>query len=159
MIIIDCDSLSSFIKVDRLHLLKEFYKVEKIYTTSAVTDELSRTDLIRKLPDWIEAITYISELEEEEKIGKDFEKLGRGERSCIALARGKEDVLFLVSDNEARKIAERNGIKVVNIPAFLLACKQSGFLDQEEILYIVEELGKRNHYIFRADQRKALLKT
>jgi len=51
MIVIDCDFLSSFLKIDKLDLIKKFYKVNKVYITAAVVNELSKTTLISKLPD------------------------------------------------------------------------------------------------------------
>jgi len=98
MIVIDCDFLSSFLKIDKLDLIKKFYKVNKVYITAAVVNELSKTTLISKLPDWLEVIP--TALEKELITIKDFNKLGEGEKSCIMLAK-KENALFLVSDNKA----------------------------------------------------------
>ncbi len=37
-------------------MIKKFYKVDKVYITAAVVNEISKTVLINKLPDWLEVI-------------------------------------------------------------------------------------------------------
>lgn len=55
-VILDTDFLSAFLKVERLSLVKDFYKVELLLIPSAVYSELSVTSLgqaMAKLP-WIQ---------------------------------------------------------------------------------------------------------
>ena len=54
-IIVDTDFLSSFLKIGRLELVKEFFGVENMHIPVAVLYEIAKTDLITDLLDmhWI----------------------------------------------------------------------------------------------------------
>lgn len=83
--------------------------------------------------------------------------MGAGEREAIALARLSADSLLLMNDNRARRQAAQNGLQAVNIPAFLLACKLSRFLDRDQIAEVVRALQEKDNYGFRADVFAQLL--
>ena len=51
-----------------------------------------------------------------------------------------QDSMLLISDNKARKIANKNNIAVLNISAFLLACKDVGLLNSADIATIIHDL-------------------
>ncbi len=87
-VLIDADFLSSFLKIGRLALIKDFFRVENLYIPVAVFSELAKTTLI---------------------------------------------------------------------PAFLLACKKSEFLDSKEILQIMKDLKNKDYYEFSEDEKKRLL--
>jgi hypothetical protein len=50
-VLIDADFLSSFLKIGRLSLIKDFFKVEKLYIPVAVFSELAKTTLVKDLLD------------------------------------------------------------------------------------------------------------
>ncbi len=87
-----------------------------------------------------------------------FQTLGAGERACIALARTEGESVVLMSDNKARRFAQSLGITVVNILAFLLACKMAGLLTPQVIATIIQELKDKDFYEFRTTVRAELLK-
>jgi len=66
--------------------------------------------------------------------------------------------MLLISDNKARKVAQKNGIVVLNIPAFLLACKKTMFLEKNKIALIMKEMKQKDYYEFGTDEKKELLK-
>jgi len=84
-------------------------------------------------------------------------ELGAGELEAITLALEHPNSLLLMSDNRARREANRSGVQVVNIPAFLLACKISGFLDREKIAATVRDLEEKDRYGFRQEVLARLL--
>lgn len=86
-----------------------------------------------------------------------FEALGSGEQACIVLAQAVDDALLLMSDNLARGFAQSLGIVVVNIPAFLLACKTSGLVGPEQMAQIVDDLKVKDYYDFKDKVRQLLL--
>lgn len=81
----------------------------------------------------------------------EYQRLGLGEQEAIALARECSPSVLLVNDNQARRVAARVGVNVVNIPAFLLACKQSQVLDRTELTAIIADLQTKDFYTFRQD--------
>ncbi len=50
-VLIDADFLSSFLKIGRLALIKDFFRVEKLYIPVAVFSELAKTNLVKDLLD------------------------------------------------------------------------------------------------------------
>jgi len=159
-IIFDADFLSSFLKIERCELVRTFYQVERALVPAAVYRELAQTDLLRSLLaiPWIhipstEAVPDGSRLQD-----ATFQTLGAGERACIALARTLTASVVLMSDNKARRFAQSLGITVVNIPAFLLACKMADLVSPRQMAVIIQELKDEDFYDFRADVRTELLR-
>ena len=67
------------------------------------------------------------------------------------------DAMLLISDNKAREIANKNNIVVLNIPAFLLACKDVGLLNSEDIATIIRDLKDKDYYEFSEEERSRLI--
>lgn len=86
-----------------------------------------------------------------------FLDLGAGEREAIALVRQLTGSVLLMNDNQARRQALHSGVQAVNIPAFLLACKLSSFLNREKIAEVIRDLQEKDRYGFRADVLTLLL--
>jgi predicted nucleic acid-binding protein len=120
---------------------------------------LARTDLLTPLL----AIRWISvsaqEPSPDETLLQDttFQALGAGERACISLAHTLSDVVLLMSDNQARHFARSVGVTVVNIPAFLLACKMSGLVEPDQMIQIIQDLNEKDYYRFKSSVRDLLL--
>jgi hypothetical protein len=49
-------------------------------------------------------------------------------------------------------------VTVVNIPAFLLACKMSGLVGPEQMIQIIQDLKDKDYYKFKSSVRDLLLK-
>jgi len=64
---------------------------------------------------------------------------------------------LLISDNKARRIANKNDIFTLNISAFLLACKQMGILNMGDILAIIRDLKEKDYYEFSEEERNRLM--
>ena len=158
-ILLDTDFLSSSLKIERCDLIRSLFQVEQAFIPAAVHRELAETDLLTQLL----AIPWISVWPEEPPSDGDssqdpgFEALGAGEQACILLARSVADAILLTSDNVARRYAQSQGIVVVNIPAFLLACKLAGLVKLEQMIRITEDLKVLDFYEFRVEVRDLLL--
>jgi len=88
---------------------------------------------------------------------KDFpEYLGAGERESIALARDNTAKL-LMNDRVARKYAEKIGVKVIGIPAFLFYCKEKKILNISQLKTLISNLKAKDFYEFDSQIIKALL--
>jgi predicted nucleic acid-binding protein len=77
-----------------------------------------------------------------------FASLGSGEKECMVLCRQFRDSILLISDKKAMQVAGKNSIAILNIPALLLACKETGVLDKDEIAVIMRDLKKVDYYEF-----------
>lgn len=158
-IISDTDFLSSFLKIERLELVKDLFKEENLYIPIAVLGEIAKTDLITDLLDrkWIivKRINY-DDLREMESV-ETFKNLGSGEKECLVLCKQFRDSMLLISDNKAREIANKNNIAVLNISAFLLACKDVELLNSEDIATIIHDLKDKDYYEFSEEERSRLI--
>ena len=154
-IVLDTDFLSSFLKIDRLSLIRDFYAVETLLVPPAVYHQVSRTKLVEGLA----ALPWIHI--EPPGIGsvllEDDPRLGRGELEAIALAGQRVNSLLLTNDNRALEAAREAGLDAVDIPAFLLSCKISGFLEREQILSLIRDLREKDRYGFRKEVLDLLL--
>lgn len=161
-VILDTDFLSSFIKIDRLELIKRFFKVRYLIITTQVYDELRISDFFPKV-----AKVFVfdrGKLSEDGfilvKVSEEIKdkKLGSGEKSAIKMAQRMKDSVLLMDDKLARKRAEILGIEVYSIPTFLNACKEKGIISKKEICDVIKNLKKRDHYEFNEDIKQQLIK-
>ncbi len=75
-IILDADFLSSFLKIGKLDLIRDFFRVEVLYIPVAVFNEISKTNLIKDLLG--RKYVQIENVSEKsfDNFNKDFENLG-----------------------------------------------------------------------------------
>jgi len=106
-VILDTDFLSSFLKIERLGLIKAFFQVESLYVPSAVYREIAQTDLLPHLLaiEWIvvkqaNKVAYEALYHDEA-----FAALGEGEQESMLLALDSTDAVLMMSDNQARRVA------------------------------------------------------
>ncbi len=160
IIIMDTDFLSSFLKIGRLNLVKDFFNVNFLHIPVGVLREISTTSLMSEFLklDYIKTVK-VSEKDFALLEGKEFERLGSGEKECMALSQQHQNSVLLINDNKARKIAREKGIVVLNISAFLLACKKSMFLEKNKIAVIMKDLKQKDYYEFGEGEKKELLKS
>ena len=159
-IILDTDFLSSFLKIERLGLIKAFFQVESLHIPLAVYREIAQTDLLPRLlaTKWI-AVKQANKVAYEALYQDEaFTTLGEGEQESMLLALDSTDAVLMMSDNQARRVAQAQGIRVLNIPAFLLACKMSGLIEREEMAQTIRDLKEKDYYKFKQEVREALLK-
>jgi len=134
-IVIDTDFLSSFLKIHKLELIRDFFNVESISIPLAVFSEIAKTNLVDLVlnVEWIK-IRNVQPLDSSDLNNNEIKNLGGGEKECMALCKTFSKHIMLVNDKKARMAAKKNGIIVLNISGFLFACKKSNFLDKDEIL-------------------------
>lgn len=157
-IILDADFLSAFLKIDRLELVRYFYGVETLQVPLGVYQEVSQTNLVAMLAGlgWIQVETPITPPDDPGP-GSDFLTLGRGEREAILLSLRHRESRLLMNDLKAQRIARDLGVETVDVAAFLLSCKSSGFANQEQIRELVEALQEKDYYGFRKEVLAQLL--
>ena len=158
-IICDTDFLSFLLKIERLELVKDLFKEENLYIPVAVLGEIAKIDLVTDLLDknWIKVkrVNYydLKKMESDEE----FKNLGSGEKECLVLCKQFRDSMLLISDNKARETAKKNNIAVLNISAFLLACKDVGLLSSDDIAIIIQDLRDKDFYEFSKEEKQKLI--
>lgn len=159
IIVCDTDFLSSFLKINRLEMVKDLFKEENLYIPAAVLGEIAKTDLITDLvnKNWIRVKKVSDDDLREMESDEEFKNLSSGEKECLVLCRRFRDSMLLISDNRAREMTSKNKIAVLNIPAFLLACKETGILDRGNIATIIRELKEKDYYEFSEEEKQRLI--
>lgn len=157
VVVLDADFLSSFLKIGKLSLIRDFFGVEKLHIPAAVFGEIAKTKLAKELLN--KSYIQIKNIDENSfrGFGKYFENLGRGEKECIALCKQFQNSLLLISDKKALDVAKRNQITVLNIPAFLFACKSTEFMNREELSQIIKDLKQKDYYEFNDEEKERLV--
>ena len=133
----------SFIKIDRLDILRTLYK--EILIPEAVYRELeegkNKYYVNISNENWIKILTvknknFVEQLEE---------KLDRGEAEAIALSLEISADLLLIDEKIGRKFAEENGLKITGTIGILLKAKKKGIIKEVKPL-IYELIEKGNYY-------------
>lgn len=118
-VISDTSTLILFHKIDEFNLLEKVYG--EIITTQEIAEEFGED-----LPDWIKVLAV------SDKKYQDFleTQLDVGEASAIALAAEFDDVLLLLDDLKARKLAIQLKFKITGVLGVIHKAKQLSIIDK-----------------------------
>jgi len=136
-----------------------FYRVARLCVPPAVYRELAVTHLLPALLalPWITVEQPSPEHLEMLARNDALNVLGAGEQEALALALEHPDAILLSNDRQVKRLATGYDVPVVNIPAFLVACKLAGLLDRSALAEIINLLQERDYYSFRQDVLRMLL--
>ena len=117
------------------------------------------TDLLSRLTalGWIQIVAPSAGQLATLATNESFRRLGTGEQEAIALALEHPPSVLLGNDNQARRLATQLGVDVVNIPAFLLACKQAHLLNRESLAALIADLRDKDFFGFRQSDLNLLM--
>jgi predicted nucleic acid-binding protein len=119
IVISDTSTLILFQKIDEFNLLKRVYG--ELITTPEIAEEFGE-----KLPEWIKIQPVV-----DKKYQFFLEtQVDYGEASAIALASQYEDVLLLLDDLKARKLATRLNFKITGTLGIIHKAKQISVIDK-----------------------------
>lgn len=117
MIVVDTGFISSFLKIERVICIQEFFGFDEIVITQQVYDELKMCDVFNELINVIQDSKIkirIKNLEEEDEtefkeLLQKYPAIGKGELSITAIGKTK-NAIVLIEDRKAEKIAEYEGV-------------------------------------------------
>ncbi len=143
-VIADASCFIILFKIGELKLLSEIF--DEIYTTVEIAEEFGFS-----LPSWVNIHpvnnkTYQQKLELE---------LDRGEASALALSLEIENVIVILDDYKARKLAERLGITYTGTLGLILRAKLEGIIPS--VKELLEKIKKTNFH-FSKDILSEILK-
>jgi predicted nucleic acid-binding protein len=127
VIISDTSVLILFQKINKIDLLQGIYS--EVITTPEVAEEYGEV-----LPDWI-IIQSVSDRKYQEFLEIQIDK---GEASAIALAKDYTEVLLLLDDLKARKLATQLNMKYTGTLGIINRAKQLGLI--ERIKPLIDEI-------------------
>ena len=117
IVISDTSTLILFHKIDEFSLLEKVYG--ELVTTPEIAEEFGE-----KLPDWIK-IQQVTD----KKYQRFLEtQVDYGEASAIALASDLDDVMLLLDDLKARKLAERLNFRITGALGVIHKAKQMSII-------------------------------
>lgn len=119
VVISDTSTLILFHKIDEFNLLQKVYG--ELITTPEIAEEFGE-----KLPNWIQ-IQSVSDKKYQVFLET---QVDHGEASAIALASEFEDVLLLLDDLKARKLASRLNFKFTGALGVIHKAKQLLIVDK-----------------------------
>jgi hypothetical protein len=90
---------------------------------------------------------------------KGFDSLQSGEIACISycISNKDQDVVFLVDDRKAYRVALDFDIESYTLPEILLLLKVTNIISIEEIKMIIEELREKDRYLFKEEILRGIL--
>lgn len=118
-VISDTSTLIIFQKIEEFNLLKEVYG--ELITTPEIAQEFGE-----ELPHWIK-IRSASDRKYQKFLST---QVDNGEASAIALATDFNDVLLLLDDLKARKLASQLNFKITGTLGIIHKAKQMGIIDK-----------------------------
>lgn len=144
MVLVDNTVLSNFAKVNRLDLIKRAF--DHVYITEQVLEEFRRGVRRGVLPNVNLDFKVLKLKDEEIELYNALRvKLGKGESSCLAIAKHR-NMKFLTDDSDARKMANILGVPVSGTIGVLVRCVEEGIITKEEGNYILKEMIARGFY-------------
>jgi len=118
-VISDTSTLILFHKID------EFILLQKVYGELITTPEIAK-EFGEVLPDWIK-IQSVADKKYQDFL---YTQVDYGEASVIALASEFEDVLLLLDDLKARKLAARLNFRITGTLGVIHRAKQMKIIDK-----------------------------
>ena len=134
VVISDTSTLILFQKIEHLNLLNKVYG--ELITTPEIAEEYGD-----KLPEWIK-IQSVSDKKYQEILET---QIDCGEASAIALAKEFDDVLLLLDDLKARKLASKLNFKITGVLGIIHKAKQMSII--HKVKPLIDKLLKTNFRI------------
>jgi predicted nucleic acid-binding protein len=121
IIVSDTSAITSLIQINQVHLLRRLY--ERVLIPVAVEKELRREH--SELPAFLEVVSVNDAV-----LTRRFsDQLDAGESEAIAIMLEGHGDLLLIDERKGRKIAQREGIRVIGLLGVLVAARQIGLID------------------------------
>jgi len=118
-------------KIDELELLKRLF--EEIATTEEIVQEFGK-----ELPDWIK-IESVKDKKYQTALALEVDK---GEASAITLSTEKANSLLILDDLQARKLAEKLGLRYTGTLGLIARARKEGVI--ESVKPIIEKIRNTN---------------
>lgn len=137
-IVCDSSTLIALERINHLWLLEKF--AEEILIPHAVDKEIKKKKGVN-LP----VCVRIEEAKDKLYIQQNRKNFHIGEVEAIALAKDIKADLVILDDKEARKLAEKEGLKVTGLLALVIMAKKRGIIAR--VKPIVDDLRRHGFFV------------
>lgn len=143
IVISDSTTLISLINIERFELLFKFS--ETIILTPSVYNEVTVQKSAKRILDEYISLEKVRILNvaNVKKVNELLVRLDLGESESIVLAE-EQSLPLIIDEKRGKKIALSFGVKAIGLVGILLVYKKKGYLANEEIIQIVQELKEVN---------------
>jgi len=143
VVILDCNLISSFAKINRIDLLEKLFPDARLVITASVYNELLKTkeygfdfsdEIIQS------DIGLINIRKEERSVFEDFlqdYRIHLGEAEGIAIAKCRDGV-FMTNDSRAVRFCEEKGVMVLNLKDVLRKIAADEMVNKDEMLKLIK---------------------
>jgi predicted nucleic acid-binding protein len=156
MILVDTNILSTLAKVEKLDLLLQLFAQEEVGIPSAVYEEVyigvekgygalqSVLDLIKLRR------VHLIPLSEEEIVAKTAlpRSFDEGKREMVAVAIDRPWPI-LTNEKLVKNWCQREGVRCLDLSAFLRALWRTGLRKKEEVRALIKEIEEKDRIIFK----------
>ena len=141
MVISDSTTLISLINIERFKLLFQF--ADSVMITPSVYSEVSVHKSAKRILDHHIFLSkvVVHHVKNSKKIKELCIRLDLGESESIVLAEEK-NLPLVIDEKRGKKIALSFGLETIGLVGILLVYKKKGYLSNEEIVEVVNELKK-----------------
>ena len=139
IVISDSTTLISLINIERFELLFKFS--DTIIISPAVYNEVTVQRVAKRTLNEYISLSKVTILEPQnnKKINELLIRLDLGESESIVLAE-EQNLPLIIDEKKGKKIALSFGLETIGLVGILLVYKKRGYLSNDEIVVIVDEL-------------------
>ncbi len=146
IVVSDSSVLTGLLAIDKLSLIPILYA--KVLISPSVYAELSS---LRQFGYSVESLNEpwisVKDIVDVKRVAKLKEELDDGEAESIVLAQEQKASYLLIDEKKGRRIAKREGLKVIGLLGILIQAKQTGLIPllKPEIEALTSKLEFRLH--------------
>jgi len=146
LVLLDATVLTNFGRVGLTSAPLDLWG-DQVHTTVKVLDEYNAGIRAAGLPPmaWEELSSLILTPEEQAFAATMSQRLGKGERACLAIA-VMRDATLATDDRLARRAAKDYGIRVIGTLGILKSCVQRGLLSRSKAQRKLDEMIAAGYY-------------
>ena len=149
IVVLDCDLISTFAKVNRIDLLEKLFSDSKLVITASVYNELLEVKQYGfDFPDKVmqSSIGLINIQRDERGIFEDFlhdYRIHLGEAEGIAIAKCRNGV-FITNDSRAVEFCKEKRVKVLNLKDILRRIAVEKIINKGEMIKLISDIEDKD---------------
>jgi predicted nucleic acid-binding protein len=164
--IVDSSTLSNFVRAGYLNLLKTLFHAG-LLTTSDAIEEIERGSekypelqtVLNELNLWLKIVDELTEKEQRliRNLRITYEEFEEGADASLLVVAKERSLVLITDDKYLKKVAEREGVKVVGTVEILEKARNRGLIrSEEELKQIVIDMAHMARFRLRDSDLKRL---
>ncbi len=151
-VVVDTDVLSTFIKINKVDLLRRVFPKSTVLVAPAVDKEIKNGVRLGILtysqPAGFSAVKLSLPEKRLAREIREKTKLGFGEVQCIAVAKIRK-CLLVTNDAEVEREADSLSIQRINLPLLLRELWKRNIMSKQQVAILIEEIQKKDRVVIK----------